>query len=36
MDEKEKQHYLALWNGQQGAERYPSNYQRRDHSATDN
>jgi hypothetical protein len=36
MDEKEKKHDLALWSGQRGAERYPSIYQRRDHSATDN
>ena len=36
MDEKEKQNYLALCNGQRGAEHYPFYYQRRDHSATDN
>lgn len=30
MDEKEKQSYLAYFNGRRGAEREPSNYQRRD------
>jgi len=30
MDEREKKNYLAMWNGQRGAERNPTNYQRRD------
>jgi predicted secreted hydrolase len=30
MNEMEKKNYLSMWNGRRGAERNPSNYQRRD------